>query len=105
TGKTTLVNKWLERLNADGFPKAQRVFAWSFADQGCESGEASAEPFIHAALEWFGDTIKGGSPWGRGERLAARVAAQPSVLVLDGIEGLQSTRPAERGRITDPALA
>jgi tetratricopeptide (TPR) repeat protein len=104
-GKTTLVNKWLERLEADGFARVRRVFAWSFAAQGDGIEEATAEPFIHTALEWFGDTSIHGSPWAKGERLAARISSEPSLLILDGIESLQSKRSSERGRILDPALS
>jgi hypothetical protein len=36
-GKSTLINKWLERLKADDYRGAERVFAWSFYSQGRRS--------------------------------------------------------------------
>jgi hypothetical protein len=103
-GKTTLVNTWLERLAADGYHGARRVFGWSFSGQSDRELEGSADAFVQTALEWFGDASpRWGSPWSKGERLAALVAAEPTLLVLDGIEVVQST--TEHGRITDPALA
>ena len=54
-GKTTLVNKWLERLTADNYRGAQRVFGWSFYSQGTGERVTSADQFIAEALRWFGD--------------------------------------------------
>lgn len=36
-GKSTLVNKWIERMHVDNYRGARRVYAWSFYSQGtCE---------------------------------------------------------------------
>jgi tetratricopeptide (TPR) repeat protein len=66
----------------------------------------SADQFIAAALRWFGDRDPAaGSPWDKGERLAALVRAQKNLLILDGLEPLQSDTAFERGRVKDPGLA
>lgn len=105
-GKTTLVNKWLERMAADNFRDAQRVYGWSFFSQGSGERVVSADLFIQTALEWFGDpepTV--GSSWSKGERFAALVRGQHTILVLDGMEQLQSNRDFDRGAIIDPGLS
>ena len=73
-GKSTLVNKWLERMEADNYRGARRVYAWSFYSQGTGERVTSADLFIAEALEWFGDPDPTeGSPWSKGERLAELV--------------------------------
>jgi tetratricopeptide (TPR) repeat protein len=105
-GKSTLVNKWLERVKADNYRGARRVYAWSFYSQGTSERASSADQFINAALEWFGDEDPlAGSPWDRGERLAQLVRREKTLLLLDGMEPLQSPHHHERGKIKDPALA
>ncbi len=105
-GKSTLVNKWLERLEKDNYRGARRVFAWSFYSQGTSERATSADQFINAALIWFGDANPtAGSPWDKGERLADLVRREKTLLVLDGMEPLQSSFAHERGKIKDPALA
>ena len=105
-GKSTLVNKWLERMKADNYRGARRVYAWSFYSQGTSERATSADQFINAALEWFGDENPlAGSPWDKGERLAKLVRQEKTLLLLDGMEPLQSPHNHERGKIKDPALA
>ncbi len=105
-GKSTLVNKWIERLDKDNYRGARRVFAWSFYSQGTSERATSADQFINAALIWFGDPDPtAGSPWDKGERLADLVRREKTLLVLDGMEPLQSSFAHERGKIKDPALA
>src|SRR5436190_1500261 len=56
SGKTTLVFYWLMRLKERGYRGARRVFAWSFFSQGSGvNRSASSDPFIAAALRFFGD--------------------------------------------------
>jgi tetratricopeptide (TPR) repeat protein len=105
-GKSTLVNKWLERMAAENYRGARRVFAWSFYSQGTSERATSADLFINAALEWFGDkNPTTGSPWDKGERVARLARRQKTLLILDGMEPLQSSFTHERGKIKDPALA
>ena len=105
-GKSTLVNKWLEQLAKDNYRGAQRVYAWSFYSQGTTERATSADLFIHSALEWFGDEDPtAGSPWDKGERLARLIRQQRTLLLLDGMEPLQSANSFDRGKIKDPALS
>jgi tetratricopeptide (TPR) repeat protein len=105
-GKSTLVNKWLERMAEDNFRGARRVFGWTFHSQGAGERVTSADLFFSEALAWFGDPEpQQGSPWDKGQRLADLVRAQKTLLVLDGMEPLQSAIDVERGKIKDPALA
>ena len=104
-GKSTLVRVWTEQMAEDNFRGAQMVFAWSFYSQGTSERVTSADQFIAAALEFFGDPDpQKGSPWDRGERLAELVAKQRTLLLLDGMEPLQSGHDFDRGEIKDPAL-
>ncbi len=104
-GKSTLINKWLDRMKADNYRGAKRVFGWSFYSQGTNERVTSAERFIATALDWFGDedpTV--GSVWSKGERLAKLVTKDRTLLILDGMEPLQSSQEFERGHIQDPGL-
>jgi len=105
-GKTALVNKWLLQMGADNYRGAERVYGWSFYSQGAAEGrQVSADQFIAAALTWFGDPDPTqGSPWDKGERLAELIKAQRTLLILDGLEPLQSPPPVETGKIKDPGL-
>jgi tetratricopeptide (TPR) repeat protein len=103
-GKSTLVKHWLGRMAREGYRGAQRVYGWSFYRQGTEA-QASADQFINAALEWFGDPDPlAGSVWAQGERLAKLVQAERTLLILDGLEPLQNPPGPDQGRLKDPAL-
>lgn len=105
-GKSTLVNKWLEGLKARSWGGASRVYGWSFFSQGTGHRVTSADVFIDHALRWFGDRDpSAGSPWAKGERLAALIRTEKTLLVLDGIEPLQSSYATDSGTIKDSALA
>ena len=105
-GKTTLINKWLEKMRWDNYRGARRVFAWSFYSQGTSERVTSADLFIAEALKWFGDADPAqGSPWDKGQRLAELARRERTLLVLDGMEPLQSSSDFERGKVQDPALA
>lgn len=105
-GKSTLVSKWLERMQVDNYRGARRVYAWSFYSQGTGERVTSADLFINDALNWFGDSDPTvGSPWDKGERLAGLIQKEKTLLLLDGLEPLQSPYAHERGRVKDPALA
>ncbi len=106
-GKTALVAKWCAALAARDYDGAD-YFDWSFYSQGTrEQGAASADPFIDAALRFFGDeamadTAK--SPWDKGSRLAKLVAERRTLLVLDGMEPLQYPPGSMTGRLKDQAM-
>ena len=104
-GKSTLVRVWTEHMRQDNYRGAKAVFAWSFYSQGTRERVTSADQFINAALQFFGDPDPAkGSPWDKGERLAELVAARRTLLLLDGMEPLQSGHDFDRGEIQDPAL-
>ena len=56
-------------------------------------------------MGWFGDPDPTqGSPWDKGQRLADLVRGGKNLLVLDGLEPLQSDLAYERGKVKDPGL-
>ena len=104
-GKSTLVRVWTEQMDEDNYRGADAVYAWSFYSQGTSERVTSADLFMAAALEFFGDPDpQKGSAWDRGERLAELVAKQRTLLLLDGMEPLQSGHDFDRGEVKDPAL-
>ena len=105
-GKSALVNGWLNRLAADNYRGATHVYGWSFYSQGArEDSQTSADQFIAAALKWFGDPDPTqGSPWDKGERLAALIKQSRTLLILDGLEPLQAPPPIETGRSERPGI-
>ncbi len=104
-GKSTLVNKWVEKMRWDNYRGAEKVYAWSFYSQGTRERVTSADMFINDALKWFGDrNIKKLSPWDKGKRLARFINNHKTLLILDGLEPLQECGKVEKGKIKDPAL-
>ena len=107
-GKTTLVDHWLQSLEADQWRDSKAVFVWSFYSQGAgDNRQATGDAFIDAALRFFGDPDpKKGSPRDRGLRLAGHVRARRTLLVLDGLEPIQEPPTSGKaGSIKDPAVA
>ncbi|HSL53133.1 MAG TPA: DUF4062 domain-containing protein [Pyrinomonadaceae bacterium] len=105
-GKTALVNHWLKRRMArDNYRGAERVYAWSFSNQGSEERTDSADLFIDQALRWFGDADPtAGTPWDKGQRLARYISQSRTLLILDGLEPLQHPPGPQEGRLRDAAL-
>ena len=104
-GKSTLVNHWLRRMATDHYRSAQLVFGWSFYRQGSGGETSSADEFLDAALNWFGDPDpRLGSAWDKGERLAKLIAHRRTLLVLDGLEPLQNPPGPQEGRLREPSL-
>ncbi len=104
-GKSTLVRVWTEQMAEDNYRGAEAVYAWSFYSQGTSERVTSADQFVATALEFFGDPDpQKGSAWDRGERLAELIVKQRTLLLLDGMEPLQSGHDFDRGEIKDPAL-
>ncbi|WP_308872892.1 hypothetical protein [Thiothrix subterranea] len=91
-GKTALVNLWREhlRLAADTAYAPQRIYCWSFQNQGSERAQTSSGQFFSHALEWFGaKQQKFSSEYDKGVYLAKLINTQRSLLVLDGLEVFQ----------------
>src|ERR1700720_1359372 len=104
-GKSTLVNHWLRRMAAEQYRYAELVFGWSFYRQGTSGGSSSADEFLDAALNWFGDPDpRIGTAWEKGERLAKLVAHRRTLLILDGLEPLQNPPGSQEGRLREPSL-
>ncbi len=109
-GKTALVNHWLNRLQAQDYRGARKVYGWSFYSQGAAEGkQASADEFFQETLEWFGDPQPGaGSAVEKERRLVRLVGQHKSLVILDGLEPLQYP-PGEvqgmAGKLKDPGLA
>ncbi len=111
-GKTSLVAKWAAEKDLGGAD----YFDWSFYSQGTrEEGSASGEPFIAAALRFFGEEEGEGekiassamSGWDKGAKLAAFVTRRKALLILDGLEPLQypPSSPKEiAGQLKDPGI-
>jgi serine/threonine protein kinase/predicted ATPase len=105
-GKSTLINHWLGQMAPEHYGSAELVFGWSFYRQGTGGGVASsADEFLDAALNWFGDPDpRIGTAWEKGERLAKLVAHRRTLLVLDGLEPLQNPPGPQEGRLREPCL-
>src|SRR5260221_4091954 len=104
-GKSTLINHWLRRMAAEHYRSAELVFGWSFYRQGTSGETSSADEFLNAALDSFGDPDpRLGTGWEKGERLAKLVADRRTLLILDGLEPLQIPPGSEECRLRDPAL-
>jgi predicted ATPase len=105
-GKSTLINHWLGQMAPEHYGSAELVFGWSFYRQGTGGGVAtSADEFLDAALNWFGDPDpRIGTAWEKGERLAKLVTHRRTLLVLDGLEPLQNPPGPQEGRLREPCL-
>jgi len=105
-GKSAVVNHWLRQMKQERYRGARRVFGWSFYAQGHREQTISADVFVEEALSFFGaDQPWDDTPWKRGERLASLVREQPTILVIDGLEPLQSSMPGEIGRVNEPTIS
>ena len=105
-GKSSLVRCWVEDMVLDNYRGARRVYAWSFYSQGTNERATSADLFLAEALDWFGDETRGRglSSSEMGLRLAALIRRERTILLLDGLEPLQSSQSIDRGKIKDQGL-
>jgi tetratricopeptide (TPR) repeat protein len=106
-GKTSLVSRWVAELAKRDHDGAD-YFDWSFYSQGSsDQSSASADPFVDAALRFFGDEATADSaksPWDKGARLAELIGARRTLLVLDGLEPLQHPPGPLAGELKDPTI-
>ncbi len=103
-----LASAFLDELSAQGWAGAEAVYAFSFDSQGTdEKRQGSSDRFFSEALTFFGgDPAKYDSGRKRANALAAILAPQRALVILDGIEPMQSPRgDAEHGRLRDDAMA
>ncbi len=103
-GKSTLVRVWAEMLAEDEWRGAQRAYAWSFYSQG--TGRLTdSETFFNDVLTWFGAKDWGGrSLWDRADALVECLQRERTLLLLDGVEPMQSGEEVDRGSLRDPGL-
>lgn len=107
TGKTALAGAFLDQMAEDGWGGAEAVYAFSFDSQGTdEKRQGSSDRFFSEALTFFGaDPTKYDSARKRARALADILETERALLVLDGIEPMQTPRgDAEHGRIRDEAM-
>lgn len=102
TGKTALVNHWLQDLRNDidkPWGGADSVFVWSFYTQGGGgSRPVSSDLFIEETFAFYELPDPGPIPaWDKGRMLADALRRQRALLVLDGLESLQQP-PGPNGR-------
>lgn len=105
-GKTALLRRLVDRLAEHDFPHAEKVLGWSAYSQGSgENRNADSDAFIIEALRFMGET--GALPKdgvARARLLAERIKATRTLLLLDGIEPLQSLPDVDKGRLKDKGL-
>jgi tetratricopeptide (TPR) repeat protein len=106
-GKTALVAAWMAEMAAKDWRGAERVLDWSFYSQGTrDQTAATAEVFLHDALEHLGDPDpNAGDATARATRLARLIGEQRCLLVLDGLEPLQYPPGPLHGALKDPGMA
>ncbi|EGV27798.1 WD repeat-containing protein, partial [Thiorhodococcus drewsii AZ1] len=106
TGKTALVKRWLDGLRTNDWLGASRVFGWSFYSQGTgEDRQASEDPFLAAATQWFGMQIEpSANPVDKGRALADCICCGRTLLILDGLEPLQYPPGPLAGELRAPGL-
>ena len=105
-GKTALMRRLVDRLAETDFPHAEKVLGWSAYSQGSgENRNADSENFIIDALRFMGELGElPGDAIARARLLAAKLKETRTLLLLDGIEPLQSLPDVDRGRLKDKGL-
>lgn len=90
TGKSTLLQAWLGKLENSDWQGADNVYAWSFPDITADTDALQlADEFLEHALNWFGSHLE--LPQHRIERinlLAKLVQRQRTLLILDNFPEL-----------------
>jgi hypothetical protein len=94
-GKSAILRQFLDTLADKQFEGAAKVYAWSAYSQGSgDNRAASADEFIARALAFFGHDLARHpiqDAVDRGRKLASLVAAERALLILEGLEPLQSS--------------
>lgn len=103
-GKTALANKWADELKKAG--RFERIFLWSFYRQGYTS--SSVQP-LWAFRSTLAAALGVVLPPAASARemvslLAQGLSKEPTLLVLDGVEGLLQASGAEEGVLRDDVL-
>ena len=101
-------SKWLLRMQAHQFRGAERFYGVSFYSQGSRGGGPGHRRPLHRPSPRMVRRPRSHPrlPWDRGARLAELISGQRTLLVLDGLEPLQSPPvPGNPGKLKDQALA
>jgi hypothetical protein len=107
-GKTALALHFVHNLADKDYLGAKRVFYWSFIDESSRPGDVKRDPtaladeFLACALVFFGHDLSGRPIQSREERgrtLARLIGQRRTLLVLDGLEALQSAPLHDKGAI------
>ena len=108
-GKTALMRCFVDDLANQGFAGAHKVFGWSaYSQDSGEDRNVDADKFLSDALRHFGHDVDAKpirDPLEKGRALARLVKARRSLLVLDGLEPLQSPPGVNRGYLKDRGVA
>ncbi len=106
-GKSSLVNEWLLRMDADNYRGADAVLAWSFHQgYGSQASIASPDVFLRRALAMLGDSDAGqDDPESQVIRLVQWIRKHRILLVFDGVQNLQDTYGPGFGQFHDPGFA
>ena len=102
-GKTALVSQWLgEQLNTNS-DEFEYIYAWSFYSQGIRTDTSvSSDDFFERFSSWLDiDGVANLSPWAKAEKIAETMASKKILLILDGLETLQSSNYSKLGEIQD----
>ena len=101
-GKTTLINKWFEKNIVTS--RFQSVFGWSFHNQILSKQDDSSSLFFHKVIEWLGVVNEDVKSMNGVERLVSIINEKKVLIILDGLEIMQSEEEFGRGKIIDPYL-
>ena len=106
-GKSSLINEWLVRMDAENYCGADTVLAWSFHQgYGSQASIASPEAFLRRALALLGESDAGQyDPESQAIRLVQWIRRHRTLLVLDGVQNLQNAYGPGFGHFHDPGCA
>jgi hypothetical protein len=92
-GKTSLIDNWLKKMKKDHYRGAKNIFMWSFYSQNSEEDrQVSTSEFLSKACKFFGIKRKNEkTPYEQAKKLADIISKQRVLLILDGLEPLQSS--------------
>ena len=106
-GKSALLRRFLDDLEAKGYPGAKKVYGWSAYTQGSgENRNADADAFMRPRARVLRPDVEPPitDPVERGRTLARLIRRQRTLLVLDGLEPLQDLPQVNEGRLKDRGL-
>lgn len=103
-GKTSLIDNWLRSLKKMHYRGANKIFLWSFYSQGSEEDrQVTAAEFLVEACKFFKLKKIPKTSYEQGKILAEIISQQRALIVLDGLEPLQSSLE-DIGEIKDNGL-